>query len=163
GMPDVASGRIELPTSTITDSLTLYLGKREVDIRFLGRANTAGDLIVWVPDAKALMTGDLLVGPIPFATGSDVADRIAVIEKVHALDASVIVPGHGPVEHDEKHLQQITSLLQTIYDQTQQAVNAGLSLEETKKKVDVAKYTEELTAGVAIRKANYDEYFLQPV
>ncbi len=163
GMPEIAAGRIELPNSTITDTLTLYLGKREVDVRFLGRANTAGDLIVWVPDAKALMTGDLLVGPIPFATGAYVADWIAAMKKLDALDASVIVPGHGPVERDEKHLQQITSLLQTVYDQTQQAVNAGLSLEETKKKVDVAKYTDELTGGIATRKANYDEYFLQPV
>ena len=162
-LPEFAAGRIELPDETITDSLTLYLGKREVDIRFPGRANTAGDLIVWVPDAKALMTGDLLVGPIPFATGSYVADWIASMKKLDALDASVIVPGHGPVERDEKHLQQITSLLQTIYDQVQQAVNAGLSLEETKKKVDVAKYAEALTAGVLTRQKNYDEYFLQPV
>ena len=162
-LPELTAGRIELPDTTITDSLTLYLGKREVQIRFLGRANTAGDLIVYVPDAKALMTGDLLVGPIPFATNSYVADWIGVMKKLDALDASVIVPGHGPVEHDEKHLHQITSLLQTIYDQVQQSVNAGLSLEDTQKKVDIAKYEDELTAGNATRKSNFDEFFFKPV
>jgi glyoxylase-like metal-dependent hydrolase (beta-lactamase superfamily II) len=162
-VPEVAAGRIELPDTTITDTLTLYLGKREVQIRFLGRANTAGDLIVYVPDSKALMTGDLLVGPIPFATGSYMADWISVMKKLDALDASVIVPGHGPVERDEKHLHQLTSLFESIYAQVQQAVNAGLSLEDTRKKVDIAKYEDELTAGNATRKANFDEYFLKPV
>src|SRR5437762_8688380 len=70
GMPEIQKGRIELPNETFTDGLTLHLGKREVQILYLGRANTAGDAVVYVPDAKALMTGDLLVGPIPFATGS---------------------------------------------------------------------------------------------
>lgn len=162
-LPEIAAGRIELPDTTITDSLTLYLGKREVQIRFLGRGNTAGDLIVYVPDAKALMTGDLLVGPIPFATNSYVADWISTMKKLDALDAGVIVPGHGPVEHDETHLHQFTSLLQTIEDQVQQAVKAGLSLEETQKKVDIAKYAGELTAGNATRKSNFDQFFFQPI
>src|SRR5258706_6078816 len=107
GMPEIQKGRIELPNQTFNDALTLYLGKREVQIRFLGRANTAGDAGVYVPDAKALITGDLLVGPIPFATGAYVSDWIGAMKKLDAMDTSVIVPGHGPVEHDKNHLHSL--------------------------------------------------------
>ena len=163
GIPEIAAGRIELPNATITESLTVYLGKREVQIRYLGRANTAGDLVVYVPDAKVLITGDLLVWPIPFATGAYVSDWVAAMKKLDAFDATTIVPGHGPVEHDKTHLHTITALLETIQKQVQEAVNAGLTLDETKKKVDFKSYADQLTAGIPSRKRNFDEYFAQPV
>jgi glyoxylase-like metal-dependent hydrolase (beta-lactamase superfamily II) len=162
-MPEFQKGRIELPNQTFTDSLTLFLGKREVDIRFLGRANTAGDAVIYVPDAKALMTGDLLVGPIPFGTGSYVTEWIAAMKKLDAMDAAVIVPGHGPVEHDKAHLHTITALLESIDSQVRAAVQAGLSLDETRKKVDISKYTDELTAGIASRKRNFAQFFVTPM
>jgi cyclase len=162
-MPEIQKGRIELPNQTFTDSLTLFLGKREVDIRFLGRANTAGDAIVYVPDAKALMTGDLLVGPIPFGTGSYVTEWIAAMKKLDAMDETVIVPGHGPVEHDREHLHTITALLESIDTQVRAAVQAGLSLDETRKKVDISKFTEQLTAGIASGKRNFEQFFVTPM
>lgn len=162
-MPEIQKGRIELPNQTFADSLTLFLGKREVDIRFLGRANTAGDAVVYVPDAKALMTGDLLVGPIPFGTGSYVSEWTAVMKKLDAMDAAVIVPGHGPVEHDKTHLHTITALLESIDTQVREAVKAGLSLEETRKRVDISKYTDQLTAGIGSRKRNFEQFFVTPM
>ncbi|HEX7191761.1 MAG TPA: MBL fold metallo-hydrolase [Thermoanaerobaculia bacterium] len=162
-MPEIQKGRIELPNQTFSDSLTLFLGKREVDIRFLGRGNTAGDTVVYIPDAKALMTGDLLVGPIPFATGAYISEWVAVMKKLDAMDAAVIVPGHGPVEHDKTHLHTITALLETVDTQVRQAVQAGLSLDDTRKKVDISKYTDQLTAGIPSRKRNFQQYFATPV
>jgi glyoxylase-like metal-dependent hydrolase (beta-lactamase superfamily II) len=163
GMPEIQKGRVELPNQTFTDSLTLFLGKREVDIRFLGRANTAGDAVVYVPDAKALMTGDLLVGPIPFGTGSYVTEWIATMKKLDAMDPAVIVPGHGPVEHDRVHLHTMTSLLESIDSQVRAAVQAGLSLDDTRKKVDISKYADPMTAGIASRKRNFAQYFVTPM
>ncbi|HEY2322916.1 MAG TPA: MBL fold metallo-hydrolase [Thermoanaerobaculia bacterium] len=162
-MPEIQKGRVELPNQTFTDSLTLFLGKREVDIRFLGRGNTAGDAVVSVPDAKAVMTGDLLVGPIPFGTGSYVSEWIAVMKKVDAMDAAVIVPGHGPVEHDRGHLHAFTALLESIDSQVRAAVQAGLSLDETRKRVDISKFADQLTAGIASRKRNFEQYFATPM
>lgn len=162
-MPEFQKGRIEQPNQTFTDSLTLFLGKREVDIRFLGRANTAGDAIVYVPDAKVLMTGDILVWPIPFGTGSYVSEWIEVMKKLDAFDAAAIVPGHGPVEHDKTYLHTITDLLVAIDTQVREAVKAGLSLEDTRKKVDISKYTNQLTAGIASRKKNFEQFFVTPM
>jgi len=110
-----------------------------------------------------LITGDLLVGPIPYATNSYISEWIGTMKKLDAIDAAVIVPGHGPVEHDKTHLRTITALLETIDAQVRQAVAAGLSLDETRKKVDISKYAEQLTAGIASRRRNFQEYFATPV
>lgn len=48
------------PTTTFSDAMTVYLGKRRVDIMHLGRAHTAGDAVVWLPDAEVMFTGDIV-------------------------------------------------------------------------------------------------------
>lgn len=48
------------PTTTFSDAITVYLGKRRVDIMHLGRAHMAGDAVVWLPDAEVMFTGDIV-------------------------------------------------------------------------------------------------------
>jgi glyoxylase-like metal-dependent hydrolase (beta-lactamase superfamily II) len=48
------------PTTTFSEAMTVYLGNRRVDIFCLGRAHTAGDAVVWVPDAEVMFTGDIV-------------------------------------------------------------------------------------------------------
>jgi len=96
-----------LPDAVFDRQLTLHLGKREVDVMFLGRGNTMGDAVVYVPDTKTLITGDLLVNPSPYCYGSFFTEWIEVLQKLNAMDATTIVPGHGAIEHDKQYLQSI--------------------------------------------------------
>ena len=48
------------PTLTFPDRMTLYLGKRRVDLMHIGRAHTAGDIIAHVPDANVVFSGDIV-------------------------------------------------------------------------------------------------------
>ncbi|WP_138464548.1 MBL fold metallo-hydrolase [Poseidonocella sp. HB161398] len=48
------------PTTTFSDRMTVYLGRRRVDILHLGRAHTAGDAVIWVPDQEVMFTGDIV-------------------------------------------------------------------------------------------------------
>lgn len=84
------------PTTTFSDSMTVYLGKRRVDIMHLGRAHTAGDAVVWVPDQEVMFTGDIVeyhsacyCGDGHFADWGDTLDNIAM------FDPSSIAPGRG--------------------------------------------------------------------
>ncbi len=53
--------KLLLPDQTFDQNLDVHLGKREVQLKFLGRGNTGGDAVIYVPDAKVVMAGDLLV------------------------------------------------------------------------------------------------------
>src|SRR5687768_7181934 len=55
---------------SVQDRFDVKLGARDVQVLWLGRANTRGDLVVHVPSARVVATGDLIVHPIPFAFGS---------------------------------------------------------------------------------------------
>ena len=84
------------PTTTFSDAMTVYLGNRRVDIMHLGRAHTAGDAVVWVPDQEVMFTGDIVeyhsacyCGDGHFADWGDTLDNIAMFDPVS------IAPGRG--------------------------------------------------------------------
>lgn len=152
--------RYVAPTVTFDRELTLQLGKRDVRLMFLGRANTAGDAVVLVPDARVIATGDLLVGPTPYATASFLREWASALDELMKFDVAAVVPGHGPVEHDWQHAMLVRKLLQSVTDQVDRAVAKGLGLEDTKKQVDVSAIRSEMVAGDPFRGRAFDTFFL---
>jgi glyoxylase-like metal-dependent hydrolase (beta-lactamase superfamily II) len=94
----LAAVRIVPPDHTLTDRATLEVGGRRVELRHLGRGHTDNDLVVSVADAGVLFGGDLVEEGAPPAFGDawplewpDTLDRMV------ALGARAVVPGHGDV------------------------------------------------------------------
>jgi glyoxylase-like metal-dependent hydrolase (beta-lactamase superfamily II) len=131
------------PNTLFTDTLTVFLGKREVRVMFLGRANTGGDAVVYVPDANVLMTGDIVVSPYPYGIGSFIGEWIDVVAKLQAMHASVIVPGHGAVQHDGHYLDMLSRLLTSVRTQTAAAAAQGFTLPETRKAMKLDDFQKE--------------------
>jgi glyoxylase-like metal-dependent hydrolase (beta-lactamase superfamily II) len=152
--------KLLLPDETFDQNLDVHLGKREVQLKFLGRGNTGGDAVIYVPDAKVVMAGDLLVYPTPYVFDSYFADWIQTLGKLKAIGATTIVPGHGPVQHNNDYVDLVSSLLQTFNSQVQQAVRQNLSLDETRKKVDVASLEKQFAGDNPNRRRNIEAYFL---
>ena len=161
-LPEVRQTVFVAPNQTFEKEMTVYLGKREVRIIHPGRANTAGDAVVYVPDAKVLITGDIVVYPTPYATHAYFTDWIEVMKSLFAMDTVAIVPGHGPVQRGKRYMHQVTALLDSLVMQVQLAVDQGLTLEETKKKVDLSELRAQFTGGDRRRERAFDEYFLTP-
>jgi cyclase len=97
---------VQAEFSTLTDrtanvtfehSLTLDLGGREVQLRFLGRGNTAGDAIVYLPRERIVVTGDLVVHPVPYMFSGFPSELVLTLRALDGLDYDVLVPGHGEV------------------------------------------------------------------
>jgi cyclase len=162
GVPELQKAVFVPPNQTFDQSLTVYLGKREVRILFLGKGNTAGDAVVYVPDAKVLVTGDLVVHPTPYATHAHFRDWIESMKKLMAFEVTAIVPGHGPVQRDKSYMQTVTSLLESLVAQVGKAVQDGLTLEETRKRVDLESFRKQFAGEDWRRSRAFDEYFLVP-
>ncbi|HET9699095.1 MAG TPA: MBL fold metallo-hydrolase [Terriglobales bacterium] len=110
-------------TLTFDSDLTIDLGNREVQIKYLGKGNTAGDAIAYLPKEKILVAGDLVAYPTPNTFDGYPSEWVDTMDRLAALDADTIVPGHGPVMHDKKYLLLVRDLLKSARDQ----VNATLS------------------------------------
>jgi len=152
--------RLLLPDETFDQNLDVHLGKREVQVKFLGRGNTGGDAVIYLPDAKVAMAGDLLVYPTPYVFDSYFSDWIQALGKLKALGATTIVPGHGPVQHNNDYIDLVSNLLESFNSQVQQAVRQDLSLDDTRRKVDVASFEKQFAGDNPNRRRNFEAYFL---
>lgn len=98
---DLAAARVVLPTEDVPDRMDVDLGGRTVVLRHPGRAHTAGDVAVQVPDAGVVFAGDLVEQGAPPSVGNDAcpAEWPRALDVVLALNPDVVVPGHGePVD-----------------------------------------------------------------
>ena len=71
-----------------------------------------GDLIGWLPKQRIVATDDLVVSPIPYGFDSYAASWQSDLDKLLALHARIIIPGHGlPMRSDSylKHLRDMLS------------------------------------------------------
>jgi glyoxylase-like metal-dependent hydrolase (beta-lactamase superfamily II) len=111
---------------TFTSSLQLHLGGREIQVLNYGRAVTPGDAFVYLPKENIVLTGDLLVNPVSFALSAYPTEWLAVLEKIDALNPSIIVPGHGAPMRDETRLHATMGVFRELLRQGRDAKRKGL-------------------------------------
>src|SRR6202008_3357542 len=87
--------QVTLPTMTFDRSLILRRGSRTVEILWLGRAHTDGDVFVFLPNEKVLVTGDALHGWTPFMGDSYPYEWIQTLDAAEKLDFNSVLGGHG--------------------------------------------------------------------
>jgi glyoxylase-like metal-dependent hydrolase (beta-lactamase superfamily II) len=91
--------RIKQPTEPVTDKRVLSLGGTEVDILFLGRAHTGGDLEVYLPREKILFMSEVFSNRIfPSMANGYPSEWVATLKKAEQMDVAYLVPAHGFVD-----------------------------------------------------------------
>jgi cyclase len=153
-----------LPTITIEDHLTLLRGNRVIEIRHLGRGHTAADLVVHLPRERILITGDLVVWPVPLVGDpqSHIGEWSETLKKLCALDPAVIVPGHGPVLRGTSYPKLLSAMFGSISEQTRAAVSRGETLEQTRKSVKLEEFQKQLVGDSPVRKLLFANYVAYP-
>jgi glyoxylase-like metal-dependent hydrolase (beta-lactamase superfamily II) len=116
-MEELRKVKFQSATLTFEHDFTVDIGKREVQVKFLGRGNTSGDAIAYLPKEKILVAGDLVVYPIPYIYDGYPTEWIQTMQNLAQLDADTIVPGHGPIMHDKAYVYLIRDLLKSAVDQ----------------------------------------------
>jgi cyclase len=140
------------PNITFDHELDIDLGGREVQIKHLGRGNTAGDAIAYLPKEKIIVAGDLLDSPVPYLGGGYPLDEIETLKRMSLLDANIIVPGHGDPLHDKVLLNDVIDFLQTVTDEISKQIyvigNGSRNLDPVRaavlKSIDVNKWKKKL-------------------
>ncbi|HXG16327.1 MAG TPA: MBL fold metallo-hydrolase, partial [Calidithermus sp.] len=118
------------PTHTFDDRMALDLGNRRVELRFLGRGHTSGDLVVWLPEERICFAGDLVEAQAaPYMGDAHVDDwRGATLDAVAALGAEQLVGGRGPVVRGAAVAQAIEdtrAFLSAVLEGTREVRDAG--------------------------------------
>lgn len=132
------------PELTYRDRLVLRRPGRTVELLHF-QAHTRGDTVVYLPDDKILITGDLL-DDLPYGGHGYPGEWIRTLETLEALDFKIQVPGHGRVRQGKDHLRLVLRMLRSLVEQTRTAAAAGKTLEVTQAAVDLGEF-RTLLAG----------------
>ncbi len=121
GDPSVfGDAQLRLPDMTFERYLRIDLGGRAVELHYFGKGNTAGDVVVYQPDAKVAWTGNLIVGAgtIPLMIEYGGATYLGTVARMRAaLDITTIVPGHAPMTDGTiltRYLRYISELIDAV-------------------------------------------------
>lgn len=123
-----------LPTASFGNSLTLYEKGREIRLLYLGRAHTSGDVFIYLPQEKVLITGDSVIDWMPFLNDSYPEEWIQTLNEVEKLDFTHMIVGHGEVVPKD-HLKFFRGYLTDLIAAVKKAAAEGATLDEMKKAV----------------------------
>jgi cyclase len=160
---EIKQVKFQSATMTFDQDLFIDLGNREVQIRFLGKGNTAGDAIAFLPKEKIAVVGDLIGYPVPMANDGYPSEWIHTLQKLSQLDADTIVPGHGPVLRNKSRILLYRDLLQSAVDQ----LNAKLiqtgpamsrTLEEVKGSIDLSPFKQSFIGNDENLEPDWDDF-----
>jgi cyclase len=152
-----------LPTLTVEDRLTLRRGERVIDIRHLGRGHSGADLVVHLPRDGVLITGDLVVWPVPLVGSTSFPSEYrASLERMLELRPTVIVPGHGRVLRDDTYPRLLVRLLASLSEQTAAAVARGETLEQARRAVNLEEFRRLIAGDSQLRSFIFRFYVAEP-
>lgn len=147
-----------VPNTTFTDRIVLFLGSTEIQLLHPGKAHTAGDVILWLPQEKILATGDIVNGPVPLMPSPYARDYIDVLGRLKALGFATLVPGHGAIERDTAYIDLLVELFESATKQMRASLAKGTAKDAAIASIDLSAIEPKFTHGDPFLKNRFDDY-----
>jgi glyoxylase-like metal-dependent hydrolase (beta-lactamase superfamily II) len=117
-------------------------------------SHTAGDLMVYLPDDKVLIAGDVLVHRVvPTLQDGFLKNWIGTLDELLALDAVQFVPGHGEIMA-ASDVAVLRDAMVRFYNGVRQGFRSGLSEEKIRNSLDLSMWSKLERAYVIGRNVN---------
>lgn len=152
---------VVVPTSEMSgDKETVDVGGMSVDVLFLGRAHTGGDLMVYVPSSKILFMSEAYLNRVfPAMRSGYPSEWVAMLDRALAMDVDVYVPGHGFIEEASVSREELVAFrdaLKAVIAEVTRLHGMGLSEEDALAQADWGTYGDwflaESQAPIAIKR-----------
>jgi glyoxylase-like metal-dependent hydrolase (beta-lactamase superfamily II) len=113
------------PDSLVKDSTEMRFGDTAALLFLSGNSHSPGDLLLWLPEEKVLLTGDVVYSDrMPSTMNANVKQWINLLGELGAMQPKVVVPGHGKFT-DVRGIQRLRELLQAFWLAVEKGYNEG--------------------------------------
>jgi glyoxylase-like metal-dependent hydrolase (beta-lactamase superfamily II) len=116
---------LRVPNRTFAERFTLFGSKRTAELIRCGPGHTADDSILYLPEDGIIFMGDLLfIDNHPFLADGDPRNWQRILEQMKTYDATLFVPGHGPVGSIES-LDMLSDYIGILDEKALKMVKSG--------------------------------------
>jgi glyoxylase-like metal-dependent hydrolase (beta-lactamase superfamily II) len=129
-----------------------------MQIIFLGRAHTGGDLAVYFPDSKVVFTGDMAFAGPSFLGDGYVDEWPQTLRNLMELDFDIFVPGHGGPVTDLSRLELVAQYYEDLWVKAEALHHDGVPYDQAAKTIDLTNHT-----SIPIRNVGADPLAIQRV
>ncbi len=124
---------VPVPSKLVPDKTVLTLGGVEIQLLFLGRAHTGGDLSVYLPKERILFMSEAYLNRVfPAMRSAYPSEWVGVIEKAQKMPVDVFIPGHGFVESPailKEELETYKQAVRQVIAEAKRLRDAGVDVE----------------------------------
>lgn len=163
---NINASKIIKPNLTFSDSLNLYDNDLQIQLRYLGGGHTPGDIVVYIPHDKVLVTGDLVHDFEPLFQDADPDSWILALERIRQIDFDYFVGGHGDMHKGKDILYAWQNYMIELEDKTKDAIKNGLTLKQFQNNITIESFAS-LRDGYGERiqkfRTSYMEYWTGPL
>jgi cyclase len=156
--------KLPADATVVSDRLAMTLGGESIDILFLGRSHTGGDLAVWLPREKILFLSEIYLNRVfPAMRSAYPSEWLKALDKAEAMKANIYIAGHGftetgPVSQEE--LREYHKAMTAVIAEATRLHKAGVPVEDAVKQANWGEYASWTLASsqgpIAVRKI-YEE------
>lgn len=129
---------LELPTITFAKSYVIKDKAHELHVEFHGHAHTAGDVVVFCPEKRAVATGDMIHSCMPYIADGFPKSWPGTIDSVAKLGFDKICPGHGQVQQNRERMVNMRNYIEELTAKVEAGKKAGKSIADLQKTITVA-------------------------
>ncbi len=140
--PDFGDCPVAPPFVTFQDRLNVYVDDLKVELFYVAPAHTTNDIVAWIPERKLLFTGDIIFhGGTPFALAGSIGGWLDALDRIEALGAETIVPGHGEV-CGPAVIGEVRAYLRFIEEKARRGFESGVAPLDLARDLDLGPFSE---------------------
>jgi glyoxylase-like metal-dependent hydrolase (beta-lactamase superfamily II) len=140
---------LELPTITFATSHVIQDKAHDLHIEFHGHAHTAGDVVVYCPQKRAVSSGDMIHGILPFIADGFPKTWPKTIDSVGALDFNRLMPGHGPLQQGRQPMTSLRNYIEELTSKVDRGKKEGKTIADLQKLLTAASLKSLQSDGYA--------------
>jgi cyclase len=163
---DIKFSMIAAPNLVFTDSITIYDSDITIQLTFLGAGHTSGDIVIFIPCDRVLVTGDLVHDYEPLFGDADPDSWIQVLDKIKQIDFDYFVGGHGDKHKGKEIIYAWENYISELIAKTKEAIREKMTLEVFQKQITTEMFVS-LQDGYGQRiqqfRESYMEYLIGPL
>lgn len=145
---------------TFNDEMKFQWGCQTIELIYdNSNGHSQGDVVVWIPEKKIVVTGDIIVGPTPYATYYNIPGMIKAIQKIIDMNPSIIIPGHGVVLYDLSYPNLLKDAFTAYYNEAEKAIKNNIPVRDAMLSIKLSDIDMKFTGGDSLKEWAYRSFF----